>query len=269
MNNCRNLKEAKGMIKVVVSGAGGKMGQAVTDLINTSDDIKVIGGFDLFAKGSENLKIYDDLYKIPEAPDVIIDFSNPSAIKNLTKYAVEKNAALVIGTTGLTDEHKEMLHNAAKSVPVFVSHNMCLGIALLSNITRQMTEVLTDHDIEIIEKHHNQKIDAPSGTALMIADSVKKVRKDAFYVYNRADVRKKRDKNEIGIHSIRGGNLVGEHTVLFIGEDETISISHNLTSRKVLASGALKAIRFTAAQKPGYYSMDDLVQSSFCPQKGQ
>ncbi len=248
------------MIKVVVSGAQGKMGKTVIQLIRNYNDMKAIAGFDI-AYNEGDLVIYDDLFKIPEIPDVIIDFSNPSAIKQLTDYAAAKGVALAVGTTGLEEEHIELLYNAARTVPVFVSHNMCLGISLLLSLVKQAAEILSDHDIEIIEKHHNQKIDAPSGTALMIANGIKEVRKDVYYVYNRADIRKKRDKNEIGIHAIRGGNLVGEHTVFFIGEDETVEISHKLTSRKVLANGAIKVIRFIAQQKPGYYIMQDLISS--------
>jgi len=246
------------MIKVVVSGAKGKMGKAITELINCRDDMRVIAGFDIFCE-EESIIIYDDLYKIPEIPDVVIDFSHPSAIKNLTEYAVAKGVALAVGTTGLENEHKEMLLNASKNVPVFVSHNMCLGVFLLLNLVKQAAKVLKDYDIEIVEKHHNQKIDAPSGTALMIANGIKEVREDAECVCSRADVRKKRQKNEIGIHSIRGGNLVGEHTVLLIGVDETIEISHKLTSRRVLAAGAVNVIKFIANQKPGYYTMQDLM----------
>ena len=249
------------MIKVVISGAKGKMGKAVTELISCHDDMKAIAGFDI-AYEEGDLVIYDDLYKIPDTPNVIIDFSHPSVIKKLTEYAEAKGIALAVGTTGLGEEHKEMLLNASKSVPVFVSHNMCLGVFLLLSLAKQAAKVLQDFDIEIVEKHHNQKIDAPSGTALMIADSIKEVRKDADYVYSRADVRKKREKNEIGIHAIRGGNLVGEHTVLLIGENETIEISHKLTSRKVLAAGAVKVIKFIVEQKPGYYTMQDLVNAS-------
>lgn len=248
------------MIKVVVSGARGKMGHTVAQLLDAQEDMKAIAGFDI-AYEEGDMVIYDDLFKIPETPDVIIDFSNPSVIEGLTQYAAAKGVALAVGTTGLGEEHKKMLYNASKTIPVFVSHNMCLGISLLLNLTKQAAKILTDYDIEIIEKHHNQKIDAPSGTALMIADAVKEVRQEVDYVYNRADIRKKRDKKEIGIHSIRGGNLVGEHTAIFIGEDETIEISHNLTSRKVLARGAIKVIRFIAQQKPGYYTMQDLMAS--------
>ncbi|HHV19822.1 MAG TPA: 4-hydroxy-tetrahydrodipicolinate reductase [Thermoanaerobacterales bacterium] len=248
------------MIRVVVSGACGKMGKAVTEMIKTQEDMKAIAGFDIAFKEGD-LTIYNDLNKIPETTDVIIDFSNPSIIKELTEYTVSKGVALAVGTTGLEEEHKRMLYSASKTIPVFVSHNMCLGVSLLLKLAKEAAGILTDYDIEIVEKHHNQKIDAPSGTALMIADSVKEVRQQVDYIYNRSDVRKKRDTNEIGIHSIRGGNLIGEHTVLFIGEDETIQISHNLTSRKVLAAGAVKVIRFIAEQKPGYYSMQDLLNN--------
>jgi len=249
------------MIKVVVSGAKGKMGKAVTELISRHKDMKVIAGFDIDYE-KKDIVIYDDLYKIPDTPNVIVDFSHPSVIKKLTEYAVAKGIALAVGTTGLGEEHKEMLLSASQRVPVFVSHNMCLGVFLLLNLAKQAAKVLQDFDIEIVEKHHNQKIDAPSGTAIMIADSIKEVRQGADYVHSRADVRKKRGKNEIGIHSIRGGNIVGEHTVLLIGEDETIEISHKLTSRQVLAAGAVNVITFIAKQKPGYYTMKDVMNAS-------
>jgi len=249
------------MVKVIVSGAKGKMGKAVIDIIGHQKDMQVIAGFDMNYEDG-NIVVYDDLHKIPDIPDVIIDFSHPSAIIKLTEYAAMKGIALAVGTTGLEAEHKKMLLNTSKRVPIFVSHNMCLGVFLLMNLAKQAAKVLQNFDIEIVEKHHNQKIDAPSGTAIMIADSIKEVRKDAYYTYCRADVRRKRDENEIGIHSIRGGNLIGEHTVLLMGEDETIEISHKISSRQVLAAGAINVIRFIVQQKPGYYTMKDLLNAN-------
>jgi len=249
------------MIKVVVSGARGKMGKAVTELIRKEQDMEVIAGYDTCSEAGD-IVVYNDLHKIPHIPDVIVDFSHPSAIRQLAEYAAMKGVALAVGTTGLGEEHKEMLLKTSQKVPVFVSHNMCLGVFLLMNLARQAAKVLGDFDIEIVEKHHNQKIDAPSGTALMIADGIKEIRQEADYIYCRADVRKKREKREIGIHSIRGGNIVGEHTVLLIGENETIELTHKITSRQVLAAGAVNVIRFIAQQKPGYYTMKDLVNAN-------
>lgn len=248
------------MLNLIISGARGKMGRAIAEIVKSRDDLKVVAGVDILRE-EKDFPIYDDVFKITEKADVIVDFSNPKVIKNLCTFAKEKQIPLVVGTTGLGDEHKKLLEDACEKIPVFVSHNMSLGVFLLVMLARKTAEVLNDFDVEIVERHHNQKIDAPSGTALMIADAIKEVRKDAEYVMSRADKNKKREKNEIGIHSIRAGNLVGEHRVIFGGEDETIELSHTVTSRKVLAAGALKAARFIIKQSPGDYNMYDLVAS--------
>lgn len=253
------FKEDK-ILDIIINGAIGKMGKAIYDIAKNSDnDINVVAGVDV-KSGDSDIKIYDDIFNVSENADVIVDFSNPRAIESLSEFALKKRIPLVVGTTGLTDEHKYMLSKAAEDVAVFVSHNMCLGVFLIMNLARKAAKVLKDYDIEIVEKHHNQKIDAPSGTALMIADAIKKEKTDAEYVYSREDKYQKRDKNEIGIHSIRAGNIVGEHQVIFGGEDEVIEITHKLGSRKVLALGALRAAAFTVLQKPGLYNMEDLVR---------
>lgn len=246
-------------MNIIINGSRGKMGKAIYDIAKDSDDIKVVAGVDIKSEDGD-IKIYDDIFKVSENADVIIDFSNPGAIKSLSEYASKRKIPLVVGTTGLTDEHKDMLSKASKDVAVFVSHNMCLGVFLMVNLARKAARILNDYDIEIVEKHHNQKIDAPSGTALMIADAIKKEKTNAEYVYSRKDRYQKRDKNEIGIHSIRAGNIVGEHQVIFGGEDEVIEITHKLGSRNVLAFGALRAAAFTILQKPGLYNMEDLVK---------
>ncbi|MDN5302632.1 MAG: 4-hydroxy-tetrahydrodipicolinate reductase [Thermoanaerobacteraceae bacterium] len=248
------------MLEIILSGAKGKMGRAIAEMAGGHNDLKIVAGVDITG-GEGDFPIYDSVFNITEKADVIVDFSNPKALNDLLRFASEKKTPIVVGTTGLTEEHKRMLENASESIPVFVSHNMSLGVFLLITLARQAAKVLTDSDIEIVERHHNQKIDAPSGTSLMIADAIKEVRKDAEFILGRADKSKKREKNEIGIHSIRAGNLVGEHRVIFGGEDETIELSHTVTSRKVLAAGALRAARFIVTQSPGYYTMADLVKS--------
>ncbi|HHW01520.1 MAG TPA: 4-hydroxy-tetrahydrodipicolinate reductase [Thermoanaerobacterales bacterium] len=248
------------MLELIISGAKGKMGRNIAELARGRNDLKVIAGVDI-TPGEGDFPIYDSIFKINEKAHVIVDFSNPRGLGDLCQYARERQIPLVVGTTGFGDEHKKMLQETSKSIPVFVSHNMSLGVFLLVTLARQAARVLDDCDIEIVERHHNQKIDAPSGTALMIADAIKEVRQDAEYVFGRAEKNRKRQKNEIGIHSIRAGNLVGEHTVIFGGEDETIELSHTLTSRRVLAAGALRAAKFIAVQSPGYYTMADLVES--------
>ncbi|MDI3481891.1 MAG: 4-hydroxy-tetrahydrodipicolinate reductase [Tepidanaerobacteraceae bacterium] len=248
------------MLELILSGAKGKMGRTVAELVEAQPDLKIAAGVDI-TRGEGAFPIYENVHEIKEKADVILDFSNPKALESLCGFAMERQIPLVVGTTGLNGIHKKMLQDASKKIPVFVSHNMSLGVFLLIALVRQVAAVLDDFDVEIVEMHHNQKIDAPSGTALMIADAVKEVRKDAEYVFGRADKNRRREKNEIGIHSIRAGNLVGEHRVIFGGEDETIELTHAITSRKVLAAGALRAARFIATQTPGYYSMADLVKS--------
>jgi len=202
------------MLKLILSGAKGKMGRTVAELVKGQDDLKIVAGVDIAGEEGD-FPIYDNVFKIKKKADVIVDFSNPKVLGNLCGFALDRQIPMVIGTTGLTEEHKEMLLDASKNIPVFVSHNMSLGVFLLVTLARQAAKVLCDSDIEIVERHHNQKIDAPSGTSLMIADALKEVRTDAAYILGRAEKSKKREKNEIGIHSIRAGNLVGEHRVIF------------------------------------------------------
>lgn len=177
----------------------------------------------------------------------------------LCKYAVETQTPIVFATTGYTDEELEMIDNASKKVAVFTSANMSLGVNLIISLAKQAAKILKGFDIEIIEKHHNQKLDAPSGTALMIANGIKDVREDSEYVYDRSQVRKKREANEIGIHAIRGGTIVGEHDVIFAGHNEVVTIGHSAQSREVFASGAVSAAKFIAGKPAGMYHMDDMI----------
>ena len=194
--------------------------------------------------------------------DVIVDFSNPAVLDSLLAYAKEKKLPCVICTTGYTEEQKEKIKEAAKEIPIFYSGNMSLGINLIIELAKKAAAVFGNNfDIEIVEQHHNQKLDAPSGTALMIADAVSEVKTDAEYVYDRHAYRKKRDKKEIGIHSVRGGNIVGEHEIIFAGTDEILKISHSARSKSVFAVGALNAASFLKGKEPGMYDMSDLLAS--------
>ncbi|MDD4496442.1 MAG: 4-hydroxy-tetrahydrodipicolinate reductase, partial [Eubacteriales bacterium] len=192
---------------------------------------------------------------------VIIDFSNPEALGELLEYAVDHNIPVVIATTGLSIQHRSMLQEVSNKIPVFFSANMSLGINLLISLVQKAAKVLgEDFDIEIIEKHHNRKIDAPSGTALYIADSINAVMDNKEqYVYDRHSSRKSRSKNEIGIHAVRGGTITGEHSVIFAGNDEIIEINHSARSRDIFASGALKAAAYIHGKKAGMYNMSDLL----------
>lgn len=249
------------MINVLLSGAGGNMGQVITKLSREKDDIRVAVGYDVRKEQGYPYPVYDNLNDITEDFDVIIDFSHPNAFDGLLAYGVEKKKPLVMATTGLSQEQSTALVDASKKIPIFRSANMSLGINLLVDLVKKSSLVLGDYfDIEIIEKHHNQKVDAPSGTAYLIADSINSVfENEREYVFERKTKTSKRDKKEIGIHAVRGGTIVGEHSVIFAGKDEILEIKHTACSKEIFAVGAIKAACFIAGKTPGMYSMTDLV----------
>ncbi len=253
------------MINILMSGCNGRMGQVIVSLVKERDDVKIVCGVDTYDGIKNEFPVYADFENIAEKVDVIIDFSNPSALDGLLDYAVKYNVPCVLCTTGYSEEQIDAINNAAKSVAVFRSGNMSLGINLLIEISKMAAKVFgSDFDIEIVEKHHNKKIDAPSGTALMIADEISTVTDyDPEYVYDRHSVRKKRDKKEIGISSVRGGTIVGEHEVIFAGDNEVVTISHQAQSRNLFAAGALNAAVFLADKGAGNYNMSDLLRSKY------
>lgn len=252
------------MINILLSGANGKMGQAVTRAAEQSDQVTITAGFDINTEQKAGFPVYDDLSQLEEPVDVIIDFSHPALLDRLLDYAVENSIPAVICTTGLSTDQLSRLEYEAKNVPIFFSANMSLGVNLLIDLVCRAAKILENNfDIEIIEKHHNQKLDAPSGTALAIADAIAEtVSYPAEYTYDRHSVRKKRDKQEIGIHAVRGGTIVGEHEILFAGTDEVISLKHSANSKEVFAVGAVRAAVFLKEQKPGMYAMKDLIAQS-------
>lgn len=249
------------MINILLSGANGKMGQAITRLAENSDQFQISAGFDINTEQKAGFPVYDDLTQVQEPVDVIIDFSHPAMLDRLLDYAVKENLPAVICTTGLSTEQLSRIKYESQNIPLFFSANMSLGVNLLIDLVCRAAKILENNfDIEIIEKHHNQKLDAPSGTALAIADALAEtVSFPAEYVYDRHSVRKKRDKREIGIHAVRGGTIVGEHQVLFAGTDEVIEIKHSAASKEVFAVGAVRAALFLKAQTPGLYAMKDLI----------
>ena len=249
------------MINVILSGCNGQMGRVITEAAESNDNICIICGFDKNTEANPGYPVYASPSEYDGPADVIIDFSHPSAVIPLLDYAIERKLPAVISTTGLSAEHKDKISEASKLIPVFHSANMSLGVNLLVELVKKAAKILEgDFDIEIIEKHHNQKVDAPSGTALMIADAITDVLEDKpEYVYDRHSVRKKRSKEEIGIHAIRGGTIVGEHDVLFAGNDEIIEIKHTAMSKEVFAVGAIRAAKFVSDKKPGMYSMQDMI----------
>ena len=249
------------MTKIILSGCLGRMGKAITEIVKNTDDAEIVCGFDI-ASGECGYPVYNSYENVDVDADVIIDFSHPSNFENILNFAKEKALPIVMATTGLTDEQKCEMEEASEEIPVFFSANMSLGINLLIKLAQMATKVLeSDFDIEIVEKHHNKKLDAPSGTALAIADAIDEVMTDdAKYVYERQSVRRQREKQEIGIHAIRGGTIVGEHDVIFAGPDEVITLSHHAASREVFAQGAVKAAIFMKNKAPGFYCMNDLFE---------
>ncbi len=253
------------MLKIALAGCNGRMGRAVTDICSTRQNIKIVAGFDTNTQKLFDYPVYADPFEYSGVCDVIIDFSHVSSLSPLLKYSEKNNIPVVICTTGHSEEQLAEIARAATIVPVFRSGNMSVGINLLLDLLTRATKVLGDNfDIEVIEKHHNQKIDAPSGTAIMLADAVKdSLSYDAEYCYDRHDRREKRPKKEIGIHAVRGGTIVGEHEVIFAGRDEIIEIRHTALSREVFATGAVDAAIFMASRKhPGIYNMTDVIASA-------
>lgn len=249
------------MISILMSGCNGKMGQVITRLSEQYDDLKIAAGYDIADSGRNPYPVFTDLKDCDVKVDVIIDFSSPAALEGLMAFAVKKRLPVIVATTGLSPAQKSLLDQSSKKIPVFHAANMSLGINLLITLVKKAARLLeSSYDIEIIEKHHNQKIDAPSGTALEIADSINSVlEQKQEYVYDRHSRRKKRSKTEIGIHAVRGGTIVGDHTVMFAGNDEIIEITHSATSKDIFGTGALRAARFICGKKPGLYDMNDLI----------
>lgn len=249
------------MLEVMVNGCYGKMGQIVCDLIEQNENLVLKCGFDKNITGEFAFPVYDKIENIVENPDVIIDFSIPVATLTILQYAISNHVPIVIATTGFTNEEELIIKEASKKIPIFKSANMSYDIMIMKKLVQWLAPLLKNTDIEITETHHNRKIDSPSGTAQMLADSINKsLGNSLYYEYNRHDKHEKRNKNEIGINSIRGGNIVGEHTVQFFGEYETFEIKHTSYSRNLFAEGALKAADFIVTKSNGLYNMEDMFK---------
>jgi len=249
------------MTNIAIYGANGKMGRVIHSCVAERNDCKIVGGIDVNTTPYADFKIVENPFDLPVKPDVIIDYSHPSSLETLLSYAKMNGVPIVIATTGYCDEQIAMIHSAAQEIPVFFTFNMSLGINLLIELAKKTVNVLGDQfDIEIVEKHHNQKIDAPSGTAIMIADEINSALDDKYqFMYDRHSIRQPRGKNEIGIHTIRGGTIVGEHEVIFAGRDEVISLTHSAASKEVFAVGSVNAALFLNGKQKGLYAMKDLV----------
>ena len=248
------------MLKIILSGCCGRMGRSIAAQLKDNQDVKIVAGVDISADKYSDFPVYSTIFDVTEDSDVVIDFSHHSAVGAICEYCIDKNICVVFCTTGYTEDELELIKQTSKKIAVFRSANMSLGINVLNSLCKKAAEILKDSfDIEVVEMHHNQKLDAPSGTALLLADSIKTVVEDAEYVYDRHLERKKRAKNEIGIHALRGGTVVGEHSVIFAGPNETVTLSHSALSREVFASGAIKAAAFLKGKSAGLYDMDCLI----------
>ncbi len=249
------------MLKILICGSSGKMGKAVFEAVERTEGVKVLCGVDAFTKGELTFPEYKFFEDVKETPDVVIDFSNPVNLDSMYDFCVKNSVPAVICTTGFSTEQVEKINELSKYVPVFYSGNMSLGVNLLIELSKKATAVFgSAFDIEIVEKHHNQKIDAPSGTALMIADAISTVmEEEPQYVYDRHAYRAKRKQNEIGIHAVRGGTIVGEHSVIFAGNDEVLTLTHQAQSKSLFATGAVSAAKFICDKKPQMYNMSDML----------
>lgn len=249
------------MTNIILCGAGGRMGKAIIEAASTN--VKIVAGVDVNASALSPalpFPVYENIKDFPATADVIVDFSHHSAIYSLIEYAKSVKIPLVVATTGHTDEELALMKEASREIAIFHSGNFSIGINLMIALAKQAARTLgLDFDVEIIEKHHNKKLDAPSGTALMIANSVAEEREESEFVYDRHSVRKAREPKEIGIHSVRGGSIVGEHEIIFAGNNETISISHSAASREIFATGALRAAEYLAGKPAGMYNMESLI----------
>lgn len=248
------------MINLLISGALGRMGKKVFEASQNADKVIPVCGVDIKEDFSNaNFPIFDGFDKISKKIDVLVDFSSPSNLDNVLEFCLNNKVPAVLCATGYTEQQIEKISKASENIAVFRSGNMSLGVNVLIDLVKKAAAALYGFDVEIIEKHHNNKVDAPSGTALMLADAVKNVDQEKFYIYGREGICGKRNQKEIGIHAVRGGNIVGEHDVIFAGNFETITLSHQATDRSVFAEGAVKAVIYLADKTSGLYNMNDVI----------
>lgn len=250
------------MVRAIMHGCNGKMGQVISGLAKADEQIEIVAGIDRYMGINNDYPVFDSIEKCDVEADVVIDFSNAAAVDALLKYCVEKALPVVLCTTGLSEEQLAKVEEAAGKTAVLKSANMSLGINLLMKLLQDAAKVLgpAGYDIELVEKHHNQKVDAPSGTALALADSINEALDQEYtYVYDRSQVRQKRDQKEIGISAVRGGTIVGDHEVIFAGVDEVIEFKHTAYSKSVFGKGAVEAAKFLAGKPAGRYDMSDVI----------
>lgn len=250
------------MIRAIMHGCNGRMGQVITGLVREDAEIEFVAGVDTYTGISNSYPVFESIEKCDVEADVVIDFSNAGAVDALLDYCAEKKLPVVLCTTGLSEEQLAKAEETAKKTAVLKSANMSLGINLLLKLVKDAAKVLAGagFDIELVERHHNQKVDAPSGTALALADSINEAMDHAYtYVYDRSQRREKRDKKEMGISAVRGGTIVGDHEIIFAGPDEVIEFKHTAYSKAVFGKGAVEAAKFLAGKPAGRYDMSDVI----------
>lgn len=250
------------MTRIIMHGCNGKMGQVITGLCKEDENAKIVAGIDVVDNRDNGYPVFTDIDACDVEADVIIDFAAAVAVDKLLDYAKNKKIPVVLCTTGLTPDQINKVAETSKDVAILKSANMSLGINTIMKLLKEAANIFAPagFDIEIVEKHHNQKVDAPSGTALALADSINEARNNEYeYVYDRSQVRKKREKKELGISAVRGGTIVGEHEVIFAGVDEVIEIKHTAYSKSVFAKGAVEAAKFLAGKTNGMYDMSDVI----------
>lgn len=247
------------MLKIIVNGCNGKMGSVLTKCILSEDNLELVCGVSPDDKINVKYKTYQKMNYINENADVIIDFSHHSTLDDVLSFALKTKTPLVIATTGYNQDELNKIYDASKKIPIFHSSNMSLGVNVLVKLVKEAANMLDGFDIEIIEKHHNKKVDAPSGTAVMIANSIKEILPKIENNYGRYGREAKRVENEVGIHAIRGGTIVGEHNVIFAGHDEVIEIKHSAQSKDIFAKGSIAAAKYLVNQIEGYYNMNNML----------
>ncbi|WP_297132027.1 4-hydroxy-tetrahydrodipicolinate reductase [Terrisporobacter sp.] len=246
------------MIRVIINGYSGKMGMVLTKCVNEDEDLQLVCGVSK-DEISVPFKTYTKMSDIKDKADIIIDFSHHSAIEDVLNYATTTKTPLVIATTGFNEEELNKIQESSKIIPIFHSSNMSLGVNVLVKLVKEAVKMLNGFDIEIIEKHHNLKLDSPSGTAVMIANGVKEVLPNTEFIYGRHGRSDKRTNNEVGIHAVRGGTIVGEHTTIFAGHDEIVELKHTAQSKDIFAKGSIAAAKYLINKEPGYYNMDNML----------
>lgn len=253
------------MVKIIMHGCNGKMGKVISDICKEDENVEIVAGVDVFDEGKNAYPVYKSIKECNVEADVVIDFSNAGAVDDLLDYCVEKKMPVVLCTTGLSEKQMQKVEDAQRSIAILRSANMSLGINTLFGLLQKAVKALAPagFDVEIVEKHHNQKLDAPSGTALALADSMNEAMGNVYeYKFDRSSVRQKRDAKEMGISAVRGGSIVGEHEIIFAGRDEVIEIKHTAYSRAIFGKGAVEAAKFLKGKGPGHYDMQKVVGES-------